>query len=298
MVEAVSEPWLPGNRRQPSQWNALFRWLVKLLRWSTLLAVLFLVGWGLAIEARTSYLQSRLLSRWAADMKFVVRPGPTDTIRFPEGGPYDRRLGYAQLPSFIGSLQGRHFVVTRQAQWSLALDRFVDHGGYAIYGEKSRAGLQLLDRDQNPLYQASYPQRVYSDFKSIPPLLVDSLLFIEDHALLDPQDVRRNPAVEWGRFMLAVAGRIASFVDRRFREGGASTLATQIEKFRHSPVSDFRQHRLTCERQPVHTYRFSQGTFAGPRGNGRDAPKNEPARAGGEHSSRSVHFIGVMRGSA
>src|SRR5205085_419026 len=32
-----------------------------------------------------------------------------------------------------------------------------------------------------------------------------------------------------------VAGRIASVVDRRFREGGASTLATQIEKFRHSP---------------------------------------------------------------
>ena len=235
MVEAVSEPWLPGNRRQPSQWNALFRWLVKLLRWSTLLAVLFLVGWGLAIEARTSYLQSRLLSRWAADMKFVVRPGPTDTIRFPKGGPYDRRLGYTQLPSFIGSLEGRHFVITRQAQWSLALDRFVDHGGYAIYGEKSRAGLQLLDRDQNPLYQTSYPQRVYSDFKSIPPLVVDSLLFIEDHALLDLQDVRRNPAVEWGRFMLAVAGRIASVVDRRFREGGASTLATQIEKFRHSP---------------------------------------------------------------
>jgi hypothetical protein len=27
--------------------------------------------------------------------------------------------------------------------------------------------------------------------------------------------------------------------------------------------------------------RFSQGTFAGTRGNGEDAPKNEPARAGG-----------------
>src|SRR6516165_11321283 len=35
--------------------------------------------------------------------------------------------------------------------------------------------------------------------------------------------------------MLAVGGRIAGLVDRRFREGGASTLATQIDKFRHSP---------------------------------------------------------------
>src|SRR5499427_7369486 len=235
MVEAVSERWLPGNRRDPSQWNALFRRLVRLLRWVALLAVLFLVGWGAATEARTSYLQSRLLSRWAAEMKFAVGPGASDTIRFPKWGPYDGRLGYAELPSFIASLDARHFVVTRQAQWSPALDHFVDGGGYAIYGEKSRAGLQLFDRDQNPLYRASYPERIYSDFKSIPPLVVESLLFIEDHDLLDAQDARRNPAVEWGRFMLAAAGQVGSLVDLRFREGGASTLATQIEKFRHSP---------------------------------------------------------------
>ena len=35
--------------------------------------------------------------------------------------------------------------------------------------------------------------------------------------------------------MLAVGGQITGIIDRRFREGGASTLATQIEKFRHSP---------------------------------------------------------------
>src|SRR5260370_41199758 len=34
--------------------------------------------------------------------------------------------------------------------------------------------------------------------------------------------------------MRAAAGQVAGIVDRRFREGGASTLATQIEKFRHS----------------------------------------------------------------
>jgi len=41
------------------------------------------------------------LSRWAADMKFKVQPGPSEDIRFPKSGPYDERLGYAQLPSFI-----------------------------------------------------------------------------------------------------------------------------------------------------------------------------------------------------
>jgi transposase len=35
---------------------------------------------------------------------------------------------------------------------------------------------------------------------------------------------------------------------------------------------------LTCELQPVHTCRFSQGTFAGTRGNGRDAPKGDQGR--------------------
>ena len=34
----------------------------------------------------------------------------------------------------------------------------------------------------------------------------------------------------------AAAGRIAGVIDRRFRAGGASTLATQTEKFRHSPA--------------------------------------------------------------
>ena len=58
----------------------------------------------------------------------------------PKSGPYNERLGYAQLPSFIGALSARHFVVTQQARWSPALERFVGQGGYPIYGEKARAG--------------------------------------------------------------------------------------------------------------------------------------------------------------
>jgi membrane peptidoglycan carboxypeptidase len=168
-------------------------------------------------------------------MSFSVRAGPNPTIRFPKWGPYDERLGYPGLPAFIASLNTHHFAVERQAEWSDELARFVGQGGYAIYGEKSRAGLALFDRDGNPLYRASYPERAYADFDSIPPLVVDSLLFVEDHDLLDLQHPRHNPAVEWSRFMLAAAGRVAGLLDRRFREGGASTLATQIEKFRHSP---------------------------------------------------------------
>jgi membrane peptidoglycan carboxypeptidase len=237
MVEAAWERLLPSNqrdRRDPSRRNRLLLHIVAVLRCAAVVGALLLLSWGVATEMRTSYLQSLFLSRLGANMNFAVRPGSSETIRFPKWGPYDERLGYARLPSFIGSLSARHFVVTRQAEWSPSMDRFVDRGSYAIYREKSRAGLKLLDRDKIPLYQASYPERIYDDFNSIPPVVVDSLLFIEDHDLLDLQDPRRNPAVEWSRFMLAVAGRIAGMVDRRFREGGASTLGTQIEKFRHS----------------------------------------------------------------
>src|SRR2546423_2705287 len=116
-----------------------------MLRFAAALATSFLLGWGIATEVRTSYLQSRLLSRWAADMKFTVQPGPSEDIRFPKSGPYDERLGYAQLPSFIDALNARHFAVTQQARWSLPLERFVDQGGYPIYGERSRAGVKLFD---------------------------------------------------------------------------------------------------------------------------------------------------------
>jgi membrane peptidoglycan carboxypeptidase len=217
-------------------WSAgAFGFVVPMLQWAAAMAALAGLCWGLSVESRTSYFQSRIFSSLTRDMRFTVEPGVSRSIRFPQGGPYDVRLGYAGLPMFVASLSDHHFAVQRQASWSAGLDRFVDRGGYAIYGEKSRAGLHLFDRDGNPLYAASYPERAYPDFASIPPVVVDSLLFIEDHDLLDPQNPRRNPAVEWSRFMLAVGGRIAGLVDRRFREGGASTLATQIEKFRHSP---------------------------------------------------------------
>jgi membrane peptidoglycan carboxypeptidase len=237
MVDAVVGRLRQSRWREqgPRHSGRLFHFVVRVLLWAAVLAVLTLLGWGIVAEVRTSYLQSRIFSNLTRDMSFVVRPGPNPGVRFPRWGPYDERLGYAQLPVFIASLSADHFTVERQAEWSSALTRFVDQGNYTIYGEKPRAGLKLVDRDGNPLYGASYPQRTYADFRSIPPVVVDSLLFVEDRDLLDPQNPRRNPAVEWSRFTLAVAGRIAGLVDRRFREGGASTLATQSEKFRHSP---------------------------------------------------------------
>jgi membrane peptidoglycan carboxypeptidase len=228
-----SRSWKRRRRQRRFQFFLCF---IVALRWAAALGVVLLLAWAVVAEMRTSLLQSRLFSQLAQKMRFTVGSGPSDSIRFPTGGPYDERLGYAELPAFIAELGGDDFVIDRQAQWSAALDQFDDHGGYAIYREKTRAGLELFGRHDVPLYRARYPERAYRDFRSIPPLVVDSLLFSEDRDLLDPNDPRINPAVDWNRFMLAAAGRVAGLVNPHWRKGGASTLATQTEKFLHSPA--------------------------------------------------------------
>src|SRR5438874_2386285 len=208
---------------------------IRVLRWVVLLAVLGLIGWAAHYEMRTSYVEAWLFTRIDRSMSIAVQPGTNDFIRFPRHGPYDERLGYTALPQFISALTGRHFTVERQARWSHGLDRFVDLGGFPIYAEKDRAGLRIFDRNGDEIYGTKFPQHAYADYASIPPLVVNSLLFIEDRYLFDRRYPEHNAAVEWNRFALAVAGRIVRLVIPGFNEGGASTLATQIEKFRHSP---------------------------------------------------------------
>ena len=266
MVEVVWGRLLPGRRRRHRRNRGrLSAHIFVVLRWATAFAALALLGWGIAAEIRTSYLQSRIFSDLARKMTYTVEPGASRTIIYPRGGPYDRRLGYAELPRFIGALGKDHFLVARQARWSPALERFVKNGGYAIYHEKSRAGLELFDRDGATLYRARYPARTYRDFAAIPPLVVDSLLFIEDRDLLAANDPERDPAIDWRRFVLAVGGRIAGLVDRRWREGGASTLATQTVKFRHSPqgrTPDVREKLRQMVTAAIHAYRHGPDTLA------------------------------------
>ncbi len=236
MVDAVWGRLRTNRVRRPRRnWLAPFLHGVSALRWVVAAAVLALLAYGVAAEIRSSFLQSVLFSRLDRHMTLKVTSGPSQAIIFPQYGPYDERLGYAELPRFIHLLEDHHFAVARQASWSPALKDFVEQGGYAIYHEKERAGLELFDRDGAPLYRANYPERTFADFAAIPSLVVKSLSFIEDKDLFTPGEPDRNPAIDWPRFGLAVTGRVAGVVDRHLRAGGASTLATQTEKFRHSP---------------------------------------------------------------
>jgi membrane peptidoglycan carboxypeptidase len=209
--------------------------LVIAFRWVILAALLGAAAQVVLIEMRTSHLEAALFSHLDRGIGVAVQPGPSPAIDFPKSGPYDERLGYAGLSQFIASLTAHRYAVDTQARWSPGLASFVHGGAFPIYPEKDQAGIRIRDRNGDQIYGAQFPERAYHDFASIPGLVVRSLLFIEDRYLLDQGHPERNPAIDWNRFALAAAGRVAALVAPGLRRGGGSTLATQIEKFRHSP---------------------------------------------------------------
>lgn len=186
-------------------------------------------------EARHFRLQAHLLSDIGQQISYRVEPGASQQIRFGGGGPYDQRLGYSALPDYIQRLQADGYVVSGQARQSPQLLRIMDMGLFAPYREKTQAGLSILDCRNDPLYAARYPERVFNDFDAVPRVLVESLLFIENRELLDESRPRRNPAVEWDRFARALFDQLVHAVYPGHEAPGGSTLATQIEKYRHSP---------------------------------------------------------------
>ncbi|RKF35693.1 transglycosylase domain-containing protein [Paraburkholderia fungorum] len=208
------------------------------LKWSLVAAfllALLVVARLCQIEIETSRFQARYLSELTHDVGFTLGEGVSPSIRFPTHGPYDERLGYTLLPSFQQRLTARDFAVASQARDSERMLSLADDGLFLPYQEKDQAGLQLFDGTGAPLFDRRYPNRVYNRFEAIPPLVVNSLLFIEDRYLLDADQPDRNPAIDWGRFSRALVDQGIRVFNRHQSTPGGSTLATQIEKFRHSP---------------------------------------------------------------
>jgi hypothetical protein len=63
-------------------------------RWSWSIAFLAVCC---AIELHTSWIRSAVFARAARHITYAVEEGSSPSIRYPHGGPYDRRLGYALL---------------------------------------------------------------------------------------------------------------------------------------------------------------------------------------------------------
>lgn len=186
-------------------------------------------------EFTTSTLQAQYLTEYAAKMRYKVEPGASRAIRFPHTGPADIRMGYTQMPEMSKRLLEQGFEIEQQARISVAMQQMADQDLNLPYHEKNQAGLKLTDAQGIAVFDSHTPQRAYPDFNAIPPLVRDSLLFVENRELLATVNPKRNPAVEWDRLAQAILDKLIQFVNPSHDVPGGSTLATQIEKYRHSP---------------------------------------------------------------
>jgi len=186
-------------------------------------------------EALHSPLQAYVFTRWAGDQVYSVAPGVSPTIALPEHGPFDRRLGYTRLEEFRRRLESRGFELRSQARMSLPMLSAIRLGISPPFAEKESAGLEILDCAGRDIFRRRYPERTYESFDEIPELLRESLVFIENRELLKPSSPTQNPAIEWRRLTAAIMEQLRALIDPEYDGFGASTLATQIEKYRHSP---------------------------------------------------------------
>jgi membrane peptidoglycan carboxypeptidase len=217
--EVFDAPSRSGRRKTAKGW------------WILACAAAVLIG----LEMKTAWAQSRILAYTARSLHFDMRAGPNPDIQYPQAGPYDARLGHAKLPEFQEHLLNAGFRLEAQARPSKLYRYLANLTRVPIYREKNQAGLRVLDFNGKPLYEARFPQRIYRDFDSIPPMVVSSLLFIENREILDPGTPYRNPAVEWDRLAKAMLDLGIRQVRSGHAVSGGSTLATQLEKVRHSP---------------------------------------------------------------
>jgi len=203
-----------------------------------IVAVLLVIGFVIAKlvrdEVQTSKYQARYLSAISEQLSFKLAPGPSTSIRYPEYGPYDQRLGYTILPDVIRRLEKSGFSITSQAAFSPMMAELADYGLFNIYHEKTQAGLRITDKADQVVFNAVYPTYGYPNFQAIPPLVLNTLLFIENRELLNEEHATVNPAIEWDRLGFAGLQLMAHKLGVIGTVPGGSTLATQLEKYRHS----------------------------------------------------------------
>jgi membrane peptidoglycan carboxypeptidase len=243
-----------GPRRLPYRTTAL-----------VLLMLLALLGLVVRDEARASWLQARYFTGQSSHLTSALGDGPSDRIRFPGDGPHDRRFGYSRLPAALQAASERDFHIVAQVRVSQRFAELVDRGVSPIFREKTQAGLRILDRRGATLFVSRYPGRIYSSLDSVPPLVWQTLLFLEDRALLDPAFPNHNPSVHWPRMAQAGVAWGLSRLGSTRSVPGASTLATQLEKFRHSTEGRTRsrgEKLLQMEAAALRAYLSGENTEA------------------------------------
>lgn len=219
---------------------------------------------ALLYELRSSCWQSLLLAKIASQATYSIGSGASPQISFPQFGPYDERLGYARIPRIIDNLLRHGFDITAQARQSSRFIELASAGFYPPYREKTRAGITILDRNNTTIYSAYRPERTYETFDEIPEIVVKSLLYIENREALDTSYPFKNPAVEWDRFGKAIFEKAKQVFLPDLNAPGGSTIATQLEKYRHSRegrTSGIRDKLQQMASASLRAYKYGRETY-------------------------------------
>lgn len=109
MAEPPTPPQKPKGRGKRYAWR---------LFWLLLVVALIALGFAIAKEVRTSKLQAREFSRFAASLSYSMHTGPSNSMLYPGNGPFDQRLGYSALGDFLPRLLKRGYVIEQQTRFS------------------------------------------------------------------------------------------------------------------------------------------------------------------------------------
>lgn len=185
-------------------------------------------------ELKTSELQAKYFHELSSKVKTGIAKGTHPPLKSPTG-PYDLRLGYTNLSLYQARLLELGYEQSSHTYISDDYRTFEEYDLTFPYRAKTQTGLTIIGHNDISLYSFREPRWHFPDFESISSVIVNTLLFIEDRYLLDSKYPKKNPAVEWGRFFKAISDLIMDKLISERKVPGGSTLATQIEKYRHSP---------------------------------------------------------------
>jgi membrane peptidoglycan carboxypeptidase len=198
------------------------------------LFILLLIA-GIFIEIQTSVLQSWFFTRTNEQLSYRLQHGRSAWIAFPRSAPFDDRRGYSKIPAFQARLDAQGYRITQQAQQSPKMFDLIERGISPPYAEPTETGLDIRGADGVALFRHAQSEFLFAKIDDIPPLLVKTLLFLENRDLDRPASPWQNPAIEWDRLFKAALLYVGSKLYLEVPVQGGSTLAVQLEKFRHSP---------------------------------------------------------------
>lgn len=206
----------------------------RLERWATRGALALCVLGAIAFELQTATFQSLAMRSLVASLGWQLAPGVSPSVIFPRWGPFDVRLGYTRIPEFRRRLETHGYRVARQARASRGLVTIAKMGLTPPQVERPGAGLVIRARDGGVLFDGASSRFRFERFEQVPPSMVTALALMEDHGIDTSSPGRSNPAVDWGRLSRAALFSFGSKLGLPVTFQGGSTIAVQMEKYRHA----------------------------------------------------------------